>query len=399
MEVKTYEALSMKDAIKAIKNDLGPNAVILSSRPITRPESGTDGVEVKAAASLNVRDNNRTFNTTSSPVSPTIQKDLASISSQLNSLNSALNNISNQIPSRSAISSLESGLSFLKVILSDYVRKEDKLFDETTHRGIIDIYNYLNAQGLDAHHLSSLVSYLKGLTSTQDSAQNLHGGSSAQDYYKTHAMRWMLRRIRIMSGQDVTDSTSRIHVFFGSSSAGKTTTVCRLISVAAKRNLKFKVISLDSARIGADELLKVYCKINGVPFMSAGNFSELEKMLIALDTDEYAIIDTPSVSYEDHDFISSFHHLNGANIICDHHLVISLVDKQLSQERTISHFAPLGLTSLIFNKLDEAGSCGELINLPNKWAIPVSYLSLSADLSKPLEKASRERIVSRLFGI
>lgn len=399
MEIKTYEALSMKEAIKAIKSDLGSNAVILSSRPITRPESGTTGVEVKAAAALTVTGNNHSFGSGSSANSSRLQNDLALMASELSSVNSSLNNISNHIPSRSAIASLESGISFLKVLLADYVRKEDHLFDEATPRSVIDIYSQLKAQELDAHHLSSLVSYLKGLTPAHESGQNNPGAKASHDFYKTHAMRWMLRRIRIMSGQDITDSTSRIHVFFGSSSAGKTTTICRLIDIASQSKLKLKVISLNSSRIGADELLKVYCKINGISFLSAHNFSEMEKTLLDLNTDEYAFIDTPSVTYEDHDFISSFHHLNAVNIICDHHLVVSLVDKQLSQERTISHFAPLGLTSLIFSKLDEAGSCGELINLPSKWAIPVSYLSLNSDLTQPLEKATRERIVSRLFGI
>ncbi|MEL6180560.1 MAG: hypothetical protein AAFS10_16490, partial [Myxococcota bacterium] len=51
MQVKTYRAAGMKDALEQVKADLGPNAVILSTQRLDDHRNGHGGslVEIKAA--------------------------------------------------------------------------------------------------------------------------------------------------------------------------------------------------------------------------------------------------------------------------------------------------------------------------------------------------------------
>jgi flagellar biosynthesis protein FlhF len=68
-------------------------------------------------------------------------------------------------------------------------------------------------------------------------------------------------------------------------------------------------------------------------------------------------------------------------------------------DRTVRAFAPLGLSSLAFTRLDEAFGYGEMFNLARTWGVPLSFFSVGQEIPEDLERASRERVVERIFGL
>lgn len=68
-------------------------------------------------------------------------------------------------------------------------------------------------------------------------------------------------------------------------------------------------------------------------------------------------------------------------------------------DRMIRGFSGLGIQSLIFNRMDESWSYGEMFNLCLRWSLPLSFFGVGRSVPEDLEKASRERVVERIFGL
>jgi flagellar biosynthesis protein FlhF len=81
------------------------------------------------------------------------------------------------------------------------------------------------------------------------------------------------------------------------------------------------------------------------------------------------------------------------------HLTLAMTEKEVHMDRMIRGFSHLGLQSLIFNRLDESWSYGEIFNLSLRWSLPISFFGVGRSVPEDLERASRERVVERIFGL
>jgi flagellar biosynthesis protein FlhF len=66
-------------------------------------------------------------------------------------------------------------------------------------------------------------------------------------------------------------------------------------------------------------------------------------------------------------------------------------------KQTITHFRPLGLNSLIFTKVDETLSHGNIINQLLHFAHPLSYLGTGQKVPEDIELATQKRLLSFIF--
>ncbi|MEN9827306.1 MAG: hypothetical protein RI953_3051, partial [Pseudomonadota bacterium] len=81
------------------------------------------------------------------------------------------------------------------------------------------------------------------------------------------------------------------------------------------------------------------------------------------------------------------------------HMVLSASMKQRDLDETLKAFRLVNPQSLIFTKLDESWSFGEILNTNITSKIPVSFFTTGQKVPEDLEPATKERVVERIFRL
>jgi flagellar biosynthesis protein FlhF len=393
MDVRTFEAFSMKEAVKAVKKTLGPDAVILSTKEKVMPNGKQPVFEVTAAAAqhsskagaLSFRGNDTSF-TEQSP----------DIDDGTTTLNARLSVLCENIPHRQQITSLEVGMSELKSILIEALRVKDGSNLHGLPPHIVPIERQLRSMGIEDACLAELMRHLQN-TPIFEAGQT---GESIEGYFRDHAIRWLMKRIKIAPRWNLIPGSLSIQAFAGPTGTGKSTLVAKLAAYYfRKEKCRVKVISVDQNRLAASEQMRVFCKIIGIPFASAFNAEDLTAALESSRDVDVVLIDTPGLSPKDRDGIESLKSLRSKSGPIDFHLTLSTTEKESQMDHSIRAFSPLGIQSLVFTKLDETWSYGEIFNLSRRWGLALSFFGIGRSMPEDLERATRERVVERLFGI
>jgi flagellar biosynthesis protein FlhF len=394
MQVKTFEAFNMRDAVKAIKSELGHHAVILKTieKEIERDGGKSRVYEVTAA----VPESSRTGGASAS--SRQNSAEMHMVEAKIEGIDIKLSAVIESLPQKNQMSKLESGLEELKILMFEALRNRDDSTLNNMPKYLLDIYTQLQLMGVEESQVIQLMNHLKSLPTPDNAARTVP--EAANEYYRAQAIRWMLKRISIAPKWTPVPGVTAVHAFFGPTGTGKTSIIAKLAAQYHKRDkAKVLVVSCDQDRFGSDEQMRVYAKIIGVPFAAISNLEDLEKLLTKHRDTEIVLLDTAGRSPKNADQIKSLEVLKTLNFPVDTHLVLSITEKESQLDRSIRAFSSIGLSTLIFSKLDESWSYGEIYNLCVKWGLPISYFSLGQRIPEDIERASRERVVERIFGL
>jgi len=392
MQVKTFEATTVKDAIRAVKAEFGSDAVILNSRRLPIPGgNGQQMFEVTAAAS-------RSRQSGASAHDPAI--DAASqddLRQKLQSVDMRLSVMNDELPTKANMENIENSLEELRMLIQETIRAKDGAVIEDVPEDMVAIERQLRLTGITAGQIATLIKFLKDLPPRDGEKLSTE---SMTDYYRSQAIRWMLKRVQIAPRWQTTPGSMAIHAFMGPTGAGKTSIVAKIASqYHLKEKAKVLVISHDHTRMAGSEQLRVYCKIIGAPFETIADLAELKDVVAKHRDAELVLIDTAGRSPKSAASIKELHPLNTSELAVDKHLVLSITEKESQMERSVRQFSPVGINSLIFSKLDESWSYGEIFNVATKWSLPISHFSIGQRIPEDIERASRERIVERIFGV
>lgn len=393
MEVKTFEAFTMKDAIKAVKSQFGHDAVILK----TNERPGRDGkgkiYEVTASPSgASFRSGARSSGSKEPVLSG---EDIANWQRSLNEIKRRIDHLESVSLKREHLDGLESGIVEVRAILGEVLSEKSETIYQGLDEDLSQIIRRLQMMDVGDMELVDITKYLKSLP--------IPKGLKDQDrvnYLHTHAIKWMMKRVKIAPLWNPVMGERQVQVLVGPSGVGKSTTVAKL---AAKFFLKEEksvvILSYDNHRLGATEQMRIFAKVIGVPFESISRLEDLDQILVKHEDKDLILLDTAGCSPKSKEAIDELKVLKDMTIAVSYHLVLSATDKKHQIEKNIRGFNPLGIQSLIFTKLDESWSYGEIFNSGLKWGIPLSYFGIGQHVPEDLERASRERVVERIFGL
>lgn len=385
MLVKSFEGLSMSDAMRAVKKEFGSNAVILSSAEKIVDGTGTKMVEIKAAAP-----ESRSVGAEAGPST----KDFEVVEAHLTHIGEKISEVNRTNAKENHIHTLETGLQEIKLLLLESLRNKNGVIERDLPNDLLDLAQHLKVMGLEESHCTELMNYLSSIPYQETDGSNVERA----EFYKSHAIRWMHKRIKIAPAWKISKGTTSVHMLVGPAGAGKTSLIAKLAThFKSEHNAKVLVVSYDNRRIAASEQLRIYSKILDFDFASVDSPSELDNLLLQKRDYELVLVDTAGRNPRSDEDMVDLRAFNESSFPVDTHLILSLTEKQSQMDRAIRSFSSVGISSIFFSKLDESWTYGEIYNMAQKWSLPLGYFTTGQKIPGSFERASRERVLERIF--
>jgi len=180
-----------------------------------------------------------------------------------------------------------------------------------------------------------------------------------------------------------------IFALIGPTGVGKTTTIAKMAArYALSHGTKgIALVTTDNYRIGAQEQLRTYGRILGAPVKVANDAEELRKILKGLYDKDLVLIDTAGMSQRDIRLTEQFSMLSEGSNLIKTFLVMSASSQQNVLEETVQAYKKAFLDGCILTKLDESIVLGGALSTVVKNQIPIVYESdgqrVPEDLHKP----------------
>ena len=376
MQIKRFEAKDMRTALRLIKDELGTEAVILSARNIKKAQPflgrvKSVGVEVTAAV------------------------DAYHLPAVLNSAAYAADfkGYRHNPPSD------RSKRGALKWSFGSRVKKLTQR--RQPHHG----WNrtLLEKDGVCADVFQHLLSQEVNREIANEITESLIEQYADKRFEKkaeliTKISTILERKISRAQAPSRAQDNSQMIALIGPTGVGKTTTVAKL---AAKYSIEFgkkvALISLDSLRIGATEQLNIYAKAIAVPIKTVITLSGFKAALQEFEKCDLIVVDTPGFNPGKQNEISDLTAYLACNASIGIHLVLSAGTKESDLSNIRKFLKTLAVQNLIFTKLDETQTYGNLINFLTKHPLPLSFLTNGREVPGAIQKGSLEKIVQCVF--
>ncbi len=204
--------------------------------------------------------------------------------------------------------------------------------------------------------------------------------------------------------ESITPAQSGVKVvfFIGPTGVGKTTTIAKIASkFSVDEKKKVALLTADTYRIAAAEQLRVYANILEVPFRVIYSVEEIQKALEDFRGYDYIFIDTAGHSHQNSTQKDNVHHLINSldgRIEKEIYLVLSATTKYRDLISIADSYKEMTDYKLIFTKLDETTTLGNLLNMKLYTEAPLSYVTYGQNVPDDIEEFNPQKTVKRLLG-
>ena len=365
MKMKRYFAPDARQALRALREEQGSEAVILSNRRVQ------GGVEIIAAMDYEDSMVNSSLGNPNA---------LADIDPYKNNLNQK------QPVNRQATKSLTSK----KQKVTGHKSNESSAVLNKIQNELTGLRNIMEAplmqfswgetgrvQPLYANLLKQLMTLGLSSTLSQSIAKRLaKKGLSKQSWLES--LNFLATLVPI-NNEDILLNGGVVSLI-GPTGVGKTTTIAKLAARFALKHGRRGVtlITTDNYRIGAHEQLRSYGRILGIPVHVASDSDELKNLLKEAQEKtcehQLTLIDTAGICQKDIRLAEQITSLDIDGIDIRKYLVLSATGQMNLQNDVIRSFGKSNLDGCVVTKIDEAASMGEIISVLIQHNLPVSFV-------------------------
>jgi len=185
----------------------------------------------------------------------------------------------------------------------------------------------------------------------------------------------------------------------GPTGVGKTTTIAKL---AARFRLKhgprqIALITTDNYRIGAHEQLSTYGRILDVPVRAASSIEDLRQLLSGFYDKRLVLIDTAGIGQRDRRLAEQVALFGRAGMPIKSYLVMSAASQLRVMQETVDAFSGFSPDACILTKLDETGQLGSAVSAVVENRLPVAFLCDGQQVPEDLHVARTHLLLNRCF--
>jgi len=398
MKIKKYTARTESEAITAVKDELGLDALILSIKKI-QPKGFAaflrkPQVEVTAAYDVKEKEPEKKPEPVIKPAAELNKTELKQTEPpKIDAYASAAVSEANR-----RIKALEESLD-----------GKDALLGEMMNRLASERHRTDAGRGYENSLVQSFYETLTGRGVAEDVAERLLAGVAALGADEADAgliARIVYGNILGMLGRPRPIATRggggcSIHFFMGPTGVGKTTTIAKISSeLILERNVGLGLITADTYRIAAVEQLKTYAEILsvevGVVYTTA-DFVECVGRMAAKY--EMILVDTAGRSHKNAENLFELKELLDACPDAERHLVLSLATKYEDTLKIIEAYSAITDFDVIFTKLDETLELGSVLNARCHTGKQLSYAADGQNVPDDIALFEPEKIARALLGL
>lgn len=205
-----------------------------------------------------------------------------------------------------------------------------------------------------------------------------------------------LSRFISVGGFSVPRGARKALALVGPTGVGKTTMVAKLAAMLLRARRRVGLVSCDSYRIGAPDQIRSLARILQVPLGFCASARELPAALARRAECDVVLIDTPGCSPYDPERLAEVAALAGAGqgvgVPVESHLVLSATTREEELAAAVRAFEAAAFRSVIFTKLDEAERLGALVGAARRAQRPISWLGTGQRVPNDLEPADPGRV-------
>lgn len=222
------------------------------------------------------------------------------------------------------------------------------------------------------------------------------------DYALANTYQKMILKFGKPSGIEPAESGIKLVFFIGPTGVGKTTTIAKIASkFRVDEKKKVALLTADTYRIAAAEQLRTYANILEVPFRVIYTVEEIRKAIEDFRDYDYILIDTAGHSHQNStqkENMSNFIHSVDDKVEKEVHLVLSATTKYRDLISIADSYREMADYKLIFTKLDETTTLGNLLNLRLYTGASLSYVTHGQNVPDDIEDFNPQKTVKRLLG-
>ena len=360
MQIKRFKAADMSTALKMVKQEFGPEAVILSVRDLEKGKGffgmmDRGGLEVTAAmdtpfpeAKPPLEENLRR---SGGPEPPPVSVTLSS--KRKKSYATLERKASFQVP---PVPPAPKFPEFLQQLIDQDVQEKIAL----------EIVEKISSMPNGAHSLPDRLA--QGMTR-------------------------ILREKGIKPlCLDPEPGRQRLISFMGAAGVGKTTTIAKLTGFHAIRGRDIGIIALEDDRICALRKIEIFARIINVPMEVATGSDGMQRALERFRNKEIVYIDTPGVGLGHDPDIRRIREKLSVIPGLLNQLLISAPTKEKDIAQFIQRFSSIPIHGLIVTKLDESLTYGNLLNHLYQMPMPLSYFTDGQQVPEDIRPASPQTL-------
>lgn len=420
MIIKKFLGKTEQEAIDNAKKELGVNVVVMNVKSVKRKglfsflkpqmkevtvaleEENTvnqDKVsaEMKAAVSAI---NNVVVSSMNNAQNPGVPKEAEKQQTGAASQGvAAAKVLPEQTAEKKENNALEEKLDSLQSLLKQQLQKPESEKEEPEEKEVSETDKFM--QLLHTTMLENEVDekYAKQVI---EEIEKINKPNTPFDYALANTYQKMVLKFGKPAGITPSEKGVKVVFFVGPTGVGKTTTIAKIASkFRVDEKKKVALLTADTYRIAAAEQLRTYANILEVPFRVIYAVEEMEQALVDFKDYDYIFVDTAGHSHQNEaqkEDMSKFIHSVDDMVEKEVFLVLSATTKYRDLISIADAYKEIADYKLIFTKLDETITLGNLLNLKLYTGASLSYVTCGQNVPDDIEDFNPQKTVKRLLG-
>lgn len=367
MQIQKFKAKTLKDAIVKMKKEFGDEAIVLSTQVLEGISNGNPQKYFEITASIDVEEIYESNNTKEEdkPKPNNFQTEIKKMTEKIYGISGSNKQAKVNEEKYKPVRKNSLNPSLLEKVKTNLIDKDISENNAKIVTSKLTQYSpFVNEVNIEDHAVSTIASM-----------------------------------IPTSNFELTSQSKPKVISLVGPTGVGKTTCIAKLAVISKiLHNLNIGLISIDTYRLGALDQLKIFSEISNIDFLVAYEPSDISKFMKKFKNKDIVFIDTVGRSQNNTKLLNSINDFLTQVKVDETYLVLNSTSDYKVMLDVAQKFKVLNYDGLIFSKLDEAISYGNIFNLVSEIQTPIKYLTNGQVIPDDIIAADSDFIAKMVYS-